>query len=365
MPAEPTTPAPPPPPLSHHRAQLGPGGPSVTRLALGTMTFGVETTESEAFAQLDHYVEQGGTFVDTADVYGAGESERIIGRWLADRGHDHLVVSTKGRFGAPAGAPGASRRELRRAVAGSLSRLGLDAVDVYFVHGWDERTPVEDTLDTLTALVRAGTIHHVGWSNVTGWQLQRIVTTARLGGYVVPTIVQPQYNLLDRGIELELLPACLEESVALTPWSPLAGGWLTGKYRPDSRPTGATRLGEDPNRGVEAYDVRNTERTWRVLDVVAGIAEQHGRPPAQVALAWLLGRPGVASVLLGARTLGQLEQTLGASDLVLDEDALRALTAVSDPGLPPYPYGMVEDFCEVPHWQRLGIRPAREAAASD
>jgi aryl-alcohol dehydrogenase-like predicted oxidoreductase len=345
-------------------AQLGPGAPVVTRLALGTMTFGVETSEEEALAQLDHYVEQGGTFVDTADVYGAGESERIIGRWLASRGHDHLVISTKGRFGPPAGSPGASRRGLRRAVDASLARLGVDALDVYFVHGWDQQTPVEETLDTLSSLVRSGTIHHLGWSNVTGWQLQKIVTTARLGGYVVPTILQPQYNLLDRGIELELLPVCLEESVALTPWSPLAGGWLTGKYRPDARPTGATRLGEDPDRGVEAYDVRNTDRTWQVLATVESIAERHGRPPAHVALAWLLTRPGVASVLLGARTLTQLEQTLGAADLALDDADVEALTRVSDPGLPPYPYGMLEDFCDVRHWQRFGIRPSRPIAGA-
>jgi len=357
-----TSAAPTLPPLGSATTLLGPGGPSVTRLALGTMTFGVETAQAEAFAQLDRYVERGGTFIDTADVYGQGESERIIGRWLADRGHDHLVISTKGRFGAAAGTPGASRRELRRAVAGSRSRLGVDTLDLYFVHGWDELTPVEETLDTLSALVRAGTIHQVGWSNVTGWQLQRILTTARLGGYVVPTVLQPQYNLLDRGIELEVLPVCLEESVALTPWSPLAGGWLTGKYQRDTRPTGATRLGEDPGRGVEAYDVRNTDRTWRILDVVTSVAERHGRPPAHVALAWLLSRPAVASVLLGARTVEQLEQTLGAVDLALDEESVTALTRVSDPGLPPYPYGMVEDSCAVPHWQRLGVRPRRDTA---
>ncbi len=349
--------------LAKHTARLGPGAPSVTRLALGTMTFGVETPEAEAIAQLDHYVEHGGTYIDTADVYGSGESERIVGRWLADRGHDHLVISTKGRFGAPAGSPGASRRGLRHAVDASRARLGVDALDVYLVHGWDEQTPVEDTLDTLSSLVRAGTIHHLGWSNVTGWQLQRILTTARLGGYVVPTILQPQYNLLDRGIELEVLPVCLEESVAVTPWSPLAGGWLTGKYRPDTRPTGATRLGEDPDRGVEAYDVRNTDRTWRVLAAVERIAARHGRPPAHVALAWLLTRPGIASVLLGARTVEQLEQTVGAADLVLDDTEVQELTAVSDPGLPPYPYGMVEDYCEVRHWQRLGLRPARMSGA--
>lgn len=354
------------PSLAQCTAPLGPGAASVSRIGLGTMTFGAETSESEAFAQLDRYVERGGTFIDTADVYAGGESERIIGRWLAARGGDlptsARVIGTKARFGAPAGAPGASRRELRRAVAGSLSRLGVDSLDLFSVHGWDARTPVEETLGALTAMVDAGMIHQIGWSNVTGWQLQRILTTARLRGYVVPTVLQPQYNLLDRGIELEVLPVCLEESVALTPWSPLAGGWLTGKYRRDARPSGATRLGEDPGRGVEAYDIRSTDRTWRILEVLTGIAERLGRPAAHVAVAWLLGRPGVASVLLGARTLDQLDRTLEAIDLVLDADAARVLTEVSDPGLPPYPYGMVEEWSAVEHWKQLGVRPRTPSA---
>jgi aryl-alcohol dehydrogenase-like predicted oxidoreductase len=240
-----------------------------------------------------------------------------------------------------------------RAVDASLVRLGVDAIDVYFVDGWDVETPVEETLDTLSTLVRAGKIHHLGWSNVTGWQLQRIVTTARLSGFVVPSVVQPQYNLLDRGIELEVLPCCLDERLAVTPWSPLGGGWLTGKYERDRRPTGTTRLGDDPNRGVEAYDARNTDRTWRILDVAAAVAAGHQRPMSHVGIAWLLTRPGVASVLLGARTLRQLDETLAAIDLTLTSDELTELTAVSAPGLPPYPYGMVEQFSDVRHWRTL------------
>ena len=336
-------------------AALGPGAPIVSRLGLGTMTFGVETDAEGAFAQLDRFVEAGGTFIDTADAYGGGESERLIGRWLAERGHDHLVLATKGRFAPPPGSPGASRRALVRSVEASLRRLAVDAIDVYFVHGWDQATPVEETLDTLAAQVRAGRIHHIGGSNVTGWQLQRILTTARFGGYVVPTVLQAQYNLLDRGIEWEVLPCCLEESVAVMPWSPLGGGWLTGKYARDTAPTGPTRLGDDPTRGVEAYDLRNTERTWRILDVVTAIARRHDRPPLQVALAWLLSRPAVATIALGARTAAQLDDNLAAADLVLDEQELAELTAVSDPGLPPYPYGLVPQFCDVPHWRRLGI----------
>lgn len=336
-------------------AELGGGGPIVSRFALGTMTFGVETDEPDAHRQLDTFVEAGGTFIDTADVYGAGASERILGRWIDQRGGaDDLVIATKGRFAPPAGSHGASRRSLRRSVDASLRRLGIDAIDLYVVHGWDDRTPVDETLDTLSSLVREGKIHAIGWSNVTGWQLQQIVTTAALGGHVSPVAVQPQYNLLDRGIEIEVMPCALDAGLAVTPWSPLGGGWLTGKYDRIRRPTGATRLGDDPDRGVEAYDLRNTERTWRIIDEVAAIAAEHGRPPSHVALAWLLARPGVASVLLGARTVAQLDDNLAAADLVLDDDQLDRLTRVSAIDLPPYPYGMIEDFCDVDVWKRLG-----------
>lgn len=336
-------------------APLGRSGLEVSRLALGTMTFGDETPPDEAIDQLDLFVDSGGTHIDTADVYGDGESERIIGRWLRQRHPADVVVATKGRFAPPAGSAGASRRSLVRSVDASLERLGVDAIDLYYVHGWDDDTDLPETLDTLSALVRAGKIHHLGWSNVTGWQLARIMTTARLGGYVAPCVVQPQYNLLDRGIELEVLPCCMDEGLATAPWSPLGGGWLTGKYDRDERPTGATRLGEDPERGVEAYDRRNTERTWRVLDVVREVAERHDRPMAQVAIAWLLTRPTVATVLLGARTVEQLDQTIGAIDLELSDEDVAALGDVSAPLLPPYPYGVVEEFSGLSHWERLGV----------
>lgn len=335
-------------------AALGTVGLDVSRLALGTMTFGVETDEAEAFAQLDLFTERGGTLIDTADVYGAGESERIVGRWLADRSPTDTIIATKGRFAPPPGSSGASRRGLVRAVDASLDRLGIEAIDVYFVHGWDSDTPVEETLDTLSGLVRAGKIHHIGWSNIAGWQLATILTTARLGGHVVPCVVQPQYNLLDRGIETELLPCCLDANLAITPWSPLGGGWLTGKYRPDQRPTGTTRLGEDPERGVEAYDTRNTPRTWEILEVVDDIARNHGASMAEIAIAWLLTRPAVTTVLLGARTTDQLAGTIDACALALSDDERERLTEVSAPGLAPYPYGMIEKFCGIDHWTRLG-----------
>lgn len=336
---------------------LGRGGPIVSSMALGTMTFGVETDEGVAHQQLDAFVEAGGTFIDTADVYGDGAAESIIGRWAQRRGGaDDLIVATKGRFAPPAGSAGASRRSLVRSVDASLRRLGIDAIDLYSVHGWDDQTPIVDTLDTLTTLVRAGKIHHIGWSNVTGWQLEKIMTTAHMAGFALPVALQPQYNLLDRSIEVEVLPCALANGLSVTPWSPLGGGWLTGKYRATQRPTGPTRLGDDPNRGVEAYDTRNTDRTWAIIAELEAVAQETGRPMAHVALAWLRSRPGVASTLLGARTLKQLTDNLAAADCVLDDSALARLTAVSNPGLPAYPYAMIEEYCDVQVWRELGIR---------
>ena len=346
------------PSISMPTAPLGRTGPIVSRLALGAMTFGAEADQNAAFEQLDAFVEAGGTLVDTADVYADGESERIIGRWLAERDHTDVVIATKGRFSPPSGSAGASRRSLVRSVDASLIRLGVDAIDTYFVHGWDQHTPVLETLDTLAGLVRSGKIHSIGWSNVTGWQLAQIITEARLNGLVAPCVVQPQYNLLDRGIELEVLPCCLDNDISVTPWSPLGGGWLTGKYTRDERPTGASRLGDDPNRGVEAYYTRNNDRTWNILDTVHDVAGRHERPMGQVAIAWLLTRPSVASVLLGARTADQLRDNLAAATIDLTDQDINDLTNSSAPGLPPYPYKMIEEFCDVPHWKQLGTEPA-------
>jgi len=334
--------------------QLGLGGPLVSRLALGTMTFGVETDEAEAFRQLDLYVDRGGNFIDTADVYGSGASEQIIGNWARQRGGmGDLIVATKGRFAPPPGSHGASRRALVRSVDASLKRLGIEAIDLYYVHGWDRHTDIAETLATLGDLVRAGKIHSVGWSNVAGWQLQKIVSTAPAAGCPLPIALQPQYNLLERGVEIEVLPCALDTGIGVVPWSPLGGGWLTGKYSADQRPSGATRLGEDPDRGVEAYDLRNTARTYAVLKVLTESAERHGRPPAHLAIAWLLARPGVASVLLGARTVDQLADNLGVADLALKPDDLKALSDVSSAPLPAYPYEFLEDWSDIDVWKKL------------
>ena len=342
---------------------LGRGGPIVSHFALGTMTFGAETDAAEAFRQLDLFVDRGGTFIDTADVYGGGASEEIVDKWGARRGGvDDLIIATKGRFAPPAGSHGGSRRAILRSAEASLRRLGIEAIDLYFMHGWDRHTPLIETLAALQDLIRAGKVHNVGWSNVTAWQLQKILSTAEAHGFARPVVMQPQYNLLERGVELEVLPLCLEAGLSLTPWSPLGGGWLTGKYRAETRPSGATRLGDNPARGVEAYDLRNTERTYAVLDVLTEIASRHGRPPAHVALAWIAARPGVGAVLLGARTVDQLRDNLDAADLVLPPEDLDALTHISALSALPYPYNVVEDFSDLDVWRRLGTAAAAPAA---
>lgn len=324
---------------------LGGTGTLVSSLCLGAMTFGDETPEEDAHRILDRYVEAGGTFLDLADVYAGGESERIVGRWLARRGHhDDLVIGTKARFpmGTGPNAQGLSAAYLHRAIDASLTRLQADHVDLYQIHAWDPLTPVAETLTALDDLVRAGKVRYIGVSNLTGWQLQRYTLTAEALGVAPPVTLQPQWNLLAREIEWELVPLCEDEGIGIVPWSPLGGGWLTGKYRRDERPSGATRLGDDPGRGVEAYDKRNTERTWRILDVVREVADGRGVPMEQVALNWLRAQPAVSSVILGVRTLDQLESNLGAADWELSDDEVERLTAVSAPITPDYPYGLID-----------------------
>ncbi len=325
---------------------LGRSGAAVSTYALGTMTFGAETDEQGSFAQLDAFVEAGGTLVDVADVYAGGVSEEIVGRWLAARPREvtsQVVLATKGRFPMGPGPNdlGLSRRHLSDALDASLRRLGVEAVDLYQVHAFDALTPIEETLRFLEDATTAGKIHYYGLSNFTGWQVAKTTTLAAERHLLGPVTLQPQYNLLVREIEWEIVPACEDAGLGLLPWSPLGGGWLTGKYTRDERPTGQTRLGEDPNRGVEAYDRRGVQqRTWDVIDVVQEIASARGVPMSQVALAWLCDRPAVTSVILGARTLEQLTANLGAAGLHLTAEETQRLDAASDPAPADYPYGV-------------------------
>jgi aryl-alcohol dehydrogenase (NADP+) len=321
---------------------LGGTGTIVSAQCLGTMTFGRETDENDSHAQLDRFVDQGGNFVDTADVYASGRSEEIVGSWLAARTgmREQVVVATKGRFpmGDGPNDAGLSRTHLSRALDASLRRLGVEAIDLYQAHAWDPLTPIEETLAFFDDAVRAGKIRYAGVSNFVGWQLQK---AALLAGEAAPIVtLQPQYNLLVRDIELELVDVCLNESIGILPWSPLGGGWLTGKYGRDERPTGATRLGENPDRGMEAYGPRNAEeRTWRIIDAVRQVADDRGVSMSQVALAWVAGRPAVTSVILGARTLEQLDDNLGAADLRLSDKETELLDDASAPAVADYPYG--------------------------
>lgn len=329
--------------MRHHT--LGHSGCSVSELTLGSMTFGAETDETGAHEQLDVFTEAGGTLVDTADVYSAGVSEEIVGRWLADRPAevtDAVVLATKGRFPIGTREPnhvGASRRHLSRALDGSLRRLGVEHVDLYQVHAWDAHTPLEETLQTLDGFVRSGKVGYYGFSNYTGWQLTKACHLARELGLVAPVTLQPQYSLVSREVEWEIVPAALDAGLGLLAWGPLGGGWLSGKYRRDERPTGATRLGEDPGRGMEAWDRRGTERTWRIIGAVDQVAERHGLTMAQVALAWLRVRPAVTSVILGARTTTQLRDNLGAAEVDLDAEDHALLDRASSLEVADYPYG--------------------------
>lgn len=335
------------------RRVLGSSGMLVSELTLGVMTFGAETPEEDSHEILDGFVAAGGDTIDCADVYAGGQSEEIVGRWMASRGNrDDLVILTKGRFrvGPDAGHNdfGLSRRHLMRALDASLRRLGVDHVDLYQVHAWDPLTPPEQWLQTLDDMVRSGKVREVGVSNLNGWQLQRAVMLARQEGLAPIVSLQPQYNLLAREVEWELTELCELEGLGLLPWSPLGGGWLTGKYRREvvaaagsDVPTGATRLGEDPDRGVEAWSKRNDDRVHAIVDEVIAVAEGRGCTPSQVALAWVNHRPSVASTILGVRTLAQLEDDLGAADMELSPEETARLDEVSTPPLPDYPYGFI------------------------
>jgi aryl-alcohol dehydrogenase (NADP+) len=313
---------------------LGNSGAVVSNYALGTMTFGAEATEEQSRAILDDYFAAGGNFVDTADVYSSGVSEEIIGRWLADRPdvRDRAVVATKGRFpmGQAPNDVGTSRRHLVRALDDSLRRLGVEQIDLYQLHAWDPVTPLEETLRFLHDAVTSGKIAYYGFSNFLGWQLTKAVHVARAHGWSAPVTLQPQYSLLVRDIESEIVPASLDAGIGLLPWSPLGGGWLSGKYKRDQPPAGATRLGENPKRGMEA---------WDVMAEVEETAGRHGVSAAQVALAWLADRPAVTSVILGARTTAQLADNLAAADLRLSAGETERLTEASRPRVGVYPYG--------------------------
>lgn len=327
---------------------LGRTGLKVSELCLGTMLFGSATDEETAHQMLDRFAAAGGSFIDTADVYGAGISEEIVGRWLARRSRDDVVIATKayGDMGPGPNDGGAGRKHLLAAVEASLRRLRTDYLDLYQVHVFDDATPIEETLATLDGLVRSGKVRFLGASNYAGWQLQKAIDLARHRGWEPFVSLQPLYNLLDREAEWDLVPVCRGEGVAVIPWSPLRGGWLSGKYqRGMAGPPAGSRVDADADAGgwPEAWATYANERTWNVVDALGEVADETGRTPAQVALRWLLQRPGVTAPIIGPRTLAHLDDNLASVGNPLTEQHMERLTAVSDRPL-PYPFGLLHRF---------------------
>jgi len=324
-----------------HYARLGRTGLEVSRLCLGTMTFGREADEAGSHAMLDRFVAAGGNFIDTADVYTAGASETIIGTWLTNQNRDDVVLATKVRFGTRTGANqrGLGRKHIMAECDASLKRLRADYIDLYQVHMWDFETPIEETISALDDLVKAGKVRYLGLSNFAAWQIMKAVGLQRAGGLAPFVSIQPLYNLLDRELEWDIVPLALSEGLGIMPWSPLRGGWLSGKFkRGMTKPLEGSRIEKAEAEGwSENWTDYDNERTWATLDALHAVAGETGKPPAGIAIAWLLAKEGVTSPILGARSVEQLEATLAASDIALTDEQMEKLDAASAMRL-PYPH---------------------------
>jgi aryl-alcohol dehydrogenase-like predicted oxidoreductase len=322
--------------------QLGASGLRVSVLTMGTMTFGGtggfasvgSTGVEEARRQVDQCLEAGINLIDTANVYSGGLSEEILGKVLEGR-RDDLLVATKARMpmGEGPNDAGLSRHHLVRECEASLRRLGTDRIDLYQVHEWDGQTPLTETLQALDDLVRAGKVRYVGCSNYAGWQLMKALGIAERRGLDRFVSQQIHYTLQAREAEYELVPISLDQGLGLLVWSPLAGGLLSGKYRRDQPGPQQSRL----LSGWDEPPVRDQEKLYDIVEVLVAVADGRGASPAQVALAWLLERPAVTSVIVGARTSEQLADNLRAADLFLSAEELARLEEVSRPPL-LYPY---------------------------
>jgi aryl-alcohol dehydrogenase-like predicted oxidoreductase len=331
---------------------LGRSGARVSEICLGAMTFGeaddksfmhkVGASEDVSHAIMSRALAAGVNFWDTADVYGQdGLSERVIGRWFARNGHrDDVVLATKCRFGMGPGPNdrGASRYHIKRAVEGSLKRLGTDRIDLYQIHMQDAKTPEDEVVRALDELVREGKVVYFGASNYAAYRLVESLWAAdraRSNGFVT---LQAQYSLVERALETEHVPALRRFGLGLLPWSPLGGGFLSGKYRRDQAAPAGSRFAKLADR----LSKRATDRNWRVLDAVLDAAGKLSASPSQVALAWLLQRPTVSSVIIGVRDLHQLEDALKAVELTLPSELASSLDGASAPDL-TYPYDFMKD----------------------
>lgn len=322
---------------------LGHSGLVVSPLALGTMTFGPGewgADEATSRAIFDAYRNAGGNLLDTADIYSGGESERLVGKFIAEtNARDDIVLATKFGFNGSASplaataaaggnpnAGGAGAKNIHRAIDASLSRLGTDYIDLYWMHVWDGVTPVEEIVQTLGDLVRAGKIRYYGFSDMPAWLAMKAATIASERGVPGPIAIQVEYSLVARDVEAEHFPAAREGGMGVMPWSPLAGGFLSGKYRRHDI-SGTGRLSGANPFGNSKF----TDRNWDILDVAKAIAVEVDRPVAQVALAWTLARPGIASTLVGASKVDQLESNIAAAGLRLGVEQLRRLDEASAP----------------------------------
>jgi aryl-alcohol dehydrogenase-like predicted oxidoreductase len=315
---------------------------TVSRLALGAMLMGGKTPRDEAERILDRYLAAGGNLIDTADVYEDGGSERALAGWLA-RHRDEVVVATKVRFEVsdPGGA-GLAPERIRAACDASLRRLGIDEIDLYQVHAPDPTVPVEESLESLDGLVRAGKVRALGASNFPAWLLAWSVAVQDREGWAPFVSLQAQYSLVERSIELELLPFCRAAGIGVLAWGPLGAGFLSGRFRRGEGPPADSRIAEAERGYEEAYERRAVERNFQVLDAALDIAAQRGVSVPAVAVAWLQGVEGLTAPILGARTLSQLEDLLAAADLDLGEGERRRL---EEPAPPPpiYPYRMLRE----------------------
>ena len=324
---------------------LGKTGLKVSELCMGTQTFGWGADEAIAAAMSDRFVEAGGNFFDTSNTYNEGKSEIMLGNWLKKKGNrPQMIVATKVFFPTGSGPndSGLSRKHIFEQIDASLHRLQLDYVDIYQVHCWDALTPLEETLCALNDLVRVGKVRYLGASNYTASQLDRAIMLSRMHGFARFDCLQPEYSLLVRSTEWELMPLCLSEGIGVNCWSPLAGGWLTGKYRRNQPPPPGSRVALG-DRWDDLAEQRLNEYTWKIVDTLIEIGKAHGRSPAQVALKWLLQQPGVTAPIFGARTIEQLDENLGSVGWKLASEEISQLNAASNVPLPS-PYNFIAQY---------------------
>lgn len=324
---------------------LGRSGLKVSVVALGTQTFGWGADEKQAHAMLDHFIESGGNIIDTANIYNDGVSETIIGNWINKRkDRNSLVIATKVFFPSGSGPndTGLTRKHIFNEVDKSLLRLKTDYIDIYQAHCFDRSTPLEETLNALNDLVRSGKVRYIGASNFTASKLQQALMISRSNGCAAFISLQPEYSLIVRSTEWELIPLCQEEGLAVLAWSPLAGGWLTGKYRHGEPPPPDSRVGRK-DRWDDQPEQRENEIIWRVIDTLIQIGKVRGKSPAQVALNWLIQQPGVTAPMLGARTIEQLKENLGCIGWKLSDEEIENLKTASQIPL-PYPYRFIEKY---------------------